>query len=220
VVALSKVKSRVAQRQIDLNTAVCQERLLATHVRHVLAFVDLVSEQIPFDDALDIYVRILQLSPEQARNVGSRALAELARRPGGLPMESELAEDFGQPEPEEVEEERASESREDALFARVRRRIKGRHQGDLRERINLAAARAEDDLVQTHVENAMIFARALAKEVPASEASELYLEILAIPEGVADVIYNRSLRRLADDLLPPLPDMRNGTATGADLERS
>jgi hypothetical protein len=215
VVALSKVKSRVAQRQIDLNTAVCQERLLATHVRHVLAFVDLVSESIPFDEALDIYVRILQLSPEQARNVGSRALAEIARRPGGLPADTEISDDLGRVAPEEEAEERAAGSREDAMFARVRRRIKGRHQEDLRERINLAAARAEDDLVQTHVENAMIFARALSREMPASESAELYLEILALPDGVSDVIYNRSLRKLADESLPPLPDLREGAATGA-----
>ena len=78
--ALIKSTSRSLQRQIDLTTAVCQERLLSTHVRHVLAMVDLVSDRMPFDDALDIYVRILRLTPEQARNVGSRALAELGRR--------------------------------------------------------------------------------------------------------------------------------------------
>jgi hypothetical protein len=79
-VALIKNASRAVQRQVDLTTAVCQERLLATHVRHVLAMVDLVSDQLAFDEALDIYVRVLRLSPEQARNVGSRALAELGRR--------------------------------------------------------------------------------------------------------------------------------------------
>jgi len=214
-VASSKVKSRIAQRQIDLNTAVCQERLLATHVRHVLAFVDLVSERIPFDDALDIYVRILQLTPEQARNVGSRALAEIARRPGGLPFDAELSDDLGEMEPEEEAEIGEADSREGALFARVKRRIKGRHQEDLREQINLAAARAEDDLLQTHVENAMIFARALQKEMPASEAAELYLEILAMPEGVADVIYNRSLRIRADNILPPLPELEGTAASPA-----
>src|SRR5690606_34035247 len=75
-----KSSSRVLQRQVDLSTAVCQERLLMTHVRHVLALVDLVADELPFDDALDIYVRVLRLTPEQARNVGSRALAELGRR--------------------------------------------------------------------------------------------------------------------------------------------
>ena len=64
-VALIKSMSRTLQRQVDLTTAVCQERLLATHVRHVLALVDLVSDRMPFDDALDIYVRILRLTPEQ-----------------------------------------------------------------------------------------------------------------------------------------------------------
>jgi uncharacterized protein (TIGR00730 family) len=73
----SKTQSRAVQRQIDLTTAVCQERMLSTHVRHAVAMVDLVSDTLPFDDALDIYVRILRLNSEQARNVGSRALAEL-----------------------------------------------------------------------------------------------------------------------------------------------
>jgi hypothetical protein len=81
----SKTHSRAVQRQIDLTTAVCQEKLLTTHVRHAIAMVDLVSDTLPFDDALDIYVRILRLNSEQARNVGSRALAELGRR-SGLPV--------------------------------------------------------------------------------------------------------------------------------------
>jgi hypothetical protein len=55
----------------------------------------------------------------------------------------------------------------------------------------------------------------LNREMPASEAAELYLEILALPEGVADVIYNRSLRVLADDALPPLPDLKESTPAGA-----
>lgn len=94
--ALIKSMSRTLQRQVDLTTAVCQERLLAMHVRHVLALVDLVSDRMPFDDALDIYVRILRLTPEQARNIGSRALAELGRRGG------EAAEVVRQPAVREI----------------------------------------------------------------------------------------------------------------------
>src|SRR5690606_13665687 len=126
-------------RQVDLSTAVCQERLLAVHVRHVLAIVDLVSDRIPFDDALDIYVRVLRLTPEQARNVGSRALAELGRRAraGGAPLRTESLP----PEPQEREEEpvepRNNQPRSDALFSRLRRRVRGRVQEDLRHRINL-----------------------------------------------------------------------------------
>jgi hypothetical protein len=203
-VALIKGSSRAMQRQVDLTTAVCQERLLATHVRHVLALVDLVADRVPFDDALDIYVRVLRLTPEQARNVGSRALAELGRRdrargvstpPRTVPVERE----------EEPIEEADSAPRADALFSRLRRRVRGRVQEDLRHRINLAAARTEDHLLETHVENSLLFITALSDDLAEAEAVERYLETMMLPEGTADVIYHRALRRIADDVLPPLP---------------
>lgn len=212
--ALLKNSSRALQRQVDLTTAVSQERLLATHVRHVLALVDLVSDRLAFDDALDIYVRILRLNPEQARNIGSRALADLGRRDvaGTRPTPSPAPRVEAEPEVEVEEEEprRGAEAvaRSDALFSRLRRRVRGRVQDELRDRINLAAARTEDALLETHVQNALLFVRALADEVDAPEAVELYLETMLLPEGVADVIYHRSLRVIADRVLPPLPPKR------------
>jgi hypothetical protein len=209
-VALIKNSSRSLQRQVDLTTAVCQERLLATHVRHVLALVDLVADRLPFDDALDIYVRILSLTPEQARNIGSRALAELGRR-GGRPAPPAPA-----PLPEaEVEEDHSTavRGRSDALFGRLRKRVRGRVQDELRERINLAAARTEDALLEAHVDNALVFRKALAEDLSAPEAIELYLETMMLPEGVSDVIYNRALRTIADQVLPPVPtDVMPGIA--------
>jgi hypothetical protein len=210
-VALIKNASRAVQRQVDLTTAVCQERLLATHVRHVLAVVDLVSDQLAFDEALDIYVRVLRLSPEQARNVGSRALAELGRRDSdALRKATAISEEGLERDFDDEPLPQASEGtpRSDALFARVRRRVRGRVQEDLRERINLAAARTEDDLLTTHVENALVFVRALANNsTSAPDAVELYLETMMLPEGTADVIYHRALRTIADRVLPPLPSM-------------
>ena len=209
--ALNRNTSRALQRQVDLTTAVCQERLLATHVRHVLALVDLVSDQLPFDSALDIYVRILRLTPEQARNVGSRALAAIGRR-SGLPEVAEMDIDAlaDSTDREDEPEDRGAGGRFDAVFSRVRRRIRGRVQEDLRHRINLAAARAEDDLFATHVENTLIFAKALAEELPLAEAVELYLETMSIPDGVSDVIFNRALRTVAEEVLPPLSHVREG----------
>jgi hypothetical protein len=205
---MMKSSSRALQRQVDLTTAVCQERLLATHVKHVVALVDLVSDQIPFDDALDIYVRVLRLTPEQARNVGSRALAELGRR-NPEARGPALRDQVPLTEPDERDEEPVGVGerlgRADALFARLRRRVRGRVQEDLRHRINLAAARTEDDLLETHAGNALVFARGLASELNEAEAIELYLDTMMLPEGTADVIYHRALRRIADHVLPPLP---------------
>ena len=200
--ALTRNNSRPSQRQIDLTTAVCQERLLATHVRHVLAMVDAVSDELPFDSAVDIYVRVLRLTPEQARNVGSRALATLGQR-GALPS-NDVRPAPVEADDEDDPSERGKTSRSDMTFARFRRRIRGRVQEDLRHRINLAAARAEDTLVGTHVQNALTFVESFGDEMGVSEAAELYLEIMLIQEGVADVIYNRALRVIADESLPPV----------------
>ena len=206
--ALTRKISRAMQRQVDLTTAVCQERLLSTHVRHVLALVDLVSEELPFDSALDIYARILRLTPEQARNVGSRALAAIGRR-SGLTEADELNLDLSEDDDLEESTDRGQEEgRFDAVFSRVRRRIRGRVKDDLRQTINLAAARAEDSLFETHVQNALVFGKALAEEVPLHEAVDLYLDVMAIPEGVSDVIFNRALRIVADDVLPPMDASR------------
>lgn len=205
--ALTRKISRAMQRQVDLTTAVCQERLLSTHVRHVLALVDLVHEELPFDSALDIYARILRLTPEQARNVGSRALAAIGRRTGLT--EADLNLDLEDDEDDELAHRPGEDGgRFDAVFSRVRRRIKGRVHDDLRQRINLAAARAEDSLFETHVNNALVFGKALAEEVPLHEAVDLYLDVMTIPEGVSDVIFNRALRVVADDVLPALEPAR------------
>jgi hypothetical protein len=207
-VALTRKISRAMQRQVDLTTAVCQEKLLSTHVRHVLALVDLVAEELPFDSALDIYARILRLTPEQARNVGSRALAAIGRR-SGLTEADELNLDLSEDDDLEESTDRGQEEgRFDAVFSRVRRRIRGRVKDDLRQTINLAAARAEDSLFETHVQNALVFGKALAEEVPLHEAVDLYLDVMAIPEGVSDVIFNRSLRIVADEVLPRMDASR------------
>lgn len=212
-VALTRNNSRPSQRQIDLTTAVCQERLLATHVRHVLALVDLVSDQLAFDSAVDIYVRVLRLNPEQARNVASRALAALGER-GVVPAQHGVApiaesdEDLSDASADEGVRGRSQQT-----FARFRRRIRGRVQEDLRHRINLAAARAEDTLISAHVANALTFVKTF-DEMGTSEAAELYLETMSVQEGVADVIYNRALRTIADDALPPV----EGDGVGARAE--
>lgn len=205
--ALTRKISRNMQRQVDLTTAVCQERLLSTHVRHVLAVVDLVADELPFDSAVDIYARILRLTPEQARNVGSRALAAIGRRTGLTEADENL--DLEEDEADLEHTDRGSdEGRFDAVFSRVRRRIRGRVKDDLRQRINLAAARAEDALFETHVQNALVFGKALSEEVPLHEAVDLYLDVMSLPEGVSDVVFNRALRIVADDVLPPLDSAR------------
>src|SRR3954470_22409406 len=204
------------QRQTDLATAVAQEKLLDTHVRHVLALVELVNGQLPFDAALDIYARILRLNPEQARNVGSRAFADLGRRSGVERNEEvTLLEDDAADREDAGRPSGGDGGRFELGFSRVRRRIRGRVHDELRHRINLAAARAEDDLFEQHVANVLDFARSLQAEVPLHEAVDLYLETMSVPEGVSDVVFNRALRHVADGELPPLESGAVAAGTAA-----
>jgi hypothetical protein len=138
--------------------------------------------------------------------VGSRAFADLGRR-NGVERDEEvtLLEDDAADREDAGRPSGGDGGRFELVFSRVRRRIRGRVHDELRHRINLAAARAEDDLFEQHVANVLDFARALHAEVPLHEAADLYLEILAVPEGVSDVVFNRSLRKIADQELPPLP---------------
>src|SRR5690606_29131679 len=73
----SKGISQPLRRRIDLAIAVAQERLLSTHVEHALELIELVGDQVPFDDALDIYTRLLRLTEDEARIITTRALAYL-----------------------------------------------------------------------------------------------------------------------------------------------
>jgi hypothetical protein len=68
----------------------------------------------------------------------------------------------------------------------------------------LAAARAEDALFETHVQNGLVFVRTLKAETTPPEAVERYLETMMIPEGYGDVVYHRALRMIADNTLPPV----------------
>ncbi len=136
-------------------------------------------------------------------------------RAGVPPVPEDEAED-------EIEAPREG-GRADAIFGRLRRRIRGRVQEDLRHRISLAAARTEDALLEAHVENALIFVKALDDEVQAPEAAELYIETMMLPEGLGDVIYNRALRILADDVLPAVAGTRDAappTASATEPARS
>ena len=68
------------RRRVELAVAVAQERLLSTHVNHALGLIQLVGDQVPFENALNIYTRMLRLSDDEARVITTRALAILGER--------------------------------------------------------------------------------------------------------------------------------------------
>jgi hypothetical protein len=203
----SKSLSHAARRRVELAIAVAQERLLNTHVDHALDLIELVGDQVPFDDALDIYHRLLRISEDEARIITTRALATLGEHddePKSWPermAEADLAAH--------------SEAPSGSLLQNLRQRLRGRINEDLRRWIELEAARTEVALIDAHVANALHFVGLLDGELPFTEATELYLEALEVRDSIAEVVYYITLARLNARLLPPRR-RRGGTPTLAN----
>jgi hypothetical protein len=63
----------------------------------------------------------------------------------------------------------------------------------------VALARAEEELIETHVQNALDVIGAVADELPIGRALELYLDALEPGEPRASIIAKRVLARLEDN---------------------
>lgn len=60
-----------------LAQARAEESLIETHVRNALMFIDTLSEDMPFDRAIDTYVRVMAVPEPLASLVATRVLVEL-----------------------------------------------------------------------------------------------------------------------------------------------
>jgi fumarate hydratase class II len=76
---------------------------------------------------------------------------------------------------------------------------------DAEQRLRIAQARAEEALVRTHVENALMFINALTPDVGYERALDIYVRELGVPDPLASVIATRALVALGDTLVPPAP---------------
>ena len=190
----SKDLSESVRRRVELSIALAQERLLSTHVAHALKLIRLIGDQVPFENALGIYTRLLRLSDDEARVITTRALATLGER-----SRSDVWPELKAPAPAE-DEERTGTRR--TLLDSMRQRLRGRVRDDLRRWVEMAAARTEVALLETHVENALDFVDLLEKEQGVTEAVEMYLDALEVRESVAEMTYYFTLARLADRYLP------------------
>lgn len=76
-----------------------------------------------------------------------------------------------------------------------RKKISNRAQ----RRLMIALARAEEDLIETHVSNALAVMDALDEELSIGHALELYLEAMDPGEPRATIVAKRVLARLEEE---------------------
>ena len=69
------------------------------------------------------------------------------------------------------------------------------------QRMRLAQARAEEALIRTHVDNALMFVDILAPDIGYERALDVYIRELGVPEPLASVVATRALVALGDALV-------------------
>lgn len=70
------------------------------------------------------------------------------------------------------------------------------------KRLRLGQARAEESIVRTHVDNALLFVDTLAEDMSFDRAIDTYVRVMGIPEPLASTVVTRTLVFLGEDLVP------------------
>ena len=69
-------------------------------------------------------------------------------------------------------------------------------------RLRLALARAEEAIVRSHVDNALMFVDVLAEDMTFDRAIDAYVREMAVPEPLASTVATRTLVVLGQELVP------------------
>jgi hypothetical protein len=70
------------------------------------------------------------------------------------------------------------------------------------KRLRLAQARAEESVIRSHVDNALMFVDTLAEDMSFDRAIDTYVRVMGIPEPMASTIVTRTLVVLGEELVP------------------
>lgn len=68
-----------AERRLKLSQARAEETIVRAHVDNALMFVDTLAEDLSFDRAIDVYIRVMGIPEPLASTVATRALVQLGR---------------------------------------------------------------------------------------------------------------------------------------------
>ena len=185
------------ERKLERAEALARESLMDVHADLATDLVGILAPRMPFDEAIERYLETMQLEGEEKEAVGTRAVAILD--------ESELQEDMAR------EGTRGwGWNWRYATPLGVLRYISRVQKRSSEEELwlELAAARAEERLVEEHARFALQFVELMDEHDHAdpTRAVAHYLERLDVPELRARIVYQRVMARLAEDLLPRLPE--------------
>lgn len=178
------------------------EALVDAHVEQAIEFIALFKERLELEEALNRYIREMDTSETMGAAIRTRVLVTLEEatpRPAdpAVPLRTD----------EEDAAALAMESddgwkrfRPDVVMRGVFERQ--RKNEEVERLVELAIARSEEQIIKTHVDNAITFAALLEDSGSLSRGVSQYLSSLNLVGGRGQAVLQRTMARLADVHLP------------------
>lgn len=195
------------RRRVEVASAMAWEALVEAHTMHALDFIGLLEGRLSMQDALNRYLREMGVIEPMATAVRTKVLVALedAESAGARVLLHEAEGAAGEDPGAEREDEGGEGWRRftpGALVSGVRERQKSRDETD--RVVLLAIARAEEDVIATHVDNAITFAALLDASVGLDRAVQEYIGEVGLAGPRAQAVFQRTMARLAEVHLPRL----------------
>ena len=190
----TRFKGETSRRKLEVTSAMAWEALVDVHVDQALQFVTLAAPYQPIEESLPRYLREMDIQTPMAAAVRTGVLTAVEEEPPVAPPG--LFDDTGSDDtPDEDGDGWNLLRRPQRVVRGVIRRQKLSEEFD---RISqLALARAEEQVIRTHIENAIRFV-ALLEDQPFDRAIESYLSTVGVSGGRAQAVFQRTMARLAD----------------------
>lgn len=161
------------RRRVLLALGSVEDRLLAAQAEAGAAFVREVSDELPVEQAVPIFLRIVEVPDRHHDTVARQTLALVEQSDAIRNLDAEYGSDD--------------------FLSRVLRRLGGRRQDALRARVAANTARARDVTRSIYVQGAHEIIEILNGVLQPAEAVQLYVEALEIPPEWAEVIFHETI---------------------------
>lgn len=195
------------RRKLDVATAMAWEALVECHVGEATSFLTILADRLSLEDALTRYFREMDLTDTMVTAIRTRVLLAAEAEQEDL-RDKPYPDALAGPEPTAAteaptplfpqgeEEEGWRRFMPDAVVRGVRERQ--RRSEEVERTVQLVLARSEESLIRTHVENAISFAALLDSHLPLDRAVQQYLGAVLLTGCRGQVVFQRTMARLAD----------------------
>lgn len=190
----NRIRGETSRRKLEVTSAMAWEALVDVHVDQAMQFVTLAAPYEPIEESLPRYLREMDIQTPMAAAIRTGVLTAVEEEPPVAP--SDLFDDSGSGDVSDEDRDGWN------LLRRPQRVVRGvirrQKRSEEFDRISqLALARAEEQVIRTHIENAIGFV-ALLEDQPFDRAIESYLSAVGVSGGRAQAVFQRTMARLAD----------------------